>query len=53
MYKKCTNEIKEKIGITEGLIRLSVSIENADDIINDLDQALKKHEQIKVKYYDP
>ena len=36
------NEIKEKIGISKGLIRLSVGIENADDIINDLDQALKK-----------
>ena len=36
------NEIKEKIGISEGLIRLSVGIENADDIINDLNQALKK-----------
>ena len=36
------NEIKEKIGIREGLIRLSVGIENSDDIINDLDQALKK-----------
>ena len=36
------NEIKQKIGISEGLIRLSVGIENADDIINDLNQALKK-----------
>ena len=36
------NEIKEKIGISEGLIRLSVGIENADDIINDLNRALKK-----------
>ena len=36
------NEIKEKIGISEGLIRLSVGIENANDIINDLNQALKK-----------
>ena len=36
------NQIKEKIGISEGLIRLSVGIENADDIINDLNQALKK-----------
>ena len=36
------NEIKEKIGISEGLIRLSVGIENADDIINDLNQALTK-----------
>jgi O-acetylhomoserine/O-acetylserine sulfhydrylase-like pyridoxal-dependent enzyme len=27
-------------GITDGLIRMSVGIENADDIIADLDQAL-------------
>lgn len=29
-------------GITEGLVRLSVGIENADDLIEDLDQALAK-----------
>lgn len=29
-----------KYGITDGLIRMSVGIENAQDIINDLDQAL-------------
>ena len=44
------NEIKEKIGIREGLIRLSVGIENSDDIINDLDQALKKIWKIKLQY---
>jgi len=31
-----------KYGITDGLIRLSVGIENISDILNDLDQALKK-----------
>ena len=35
-------EVKNSIGITEGLIRLSVGIESADDIINDLKQALDK-----------
>ena len=34
--------IKNSIGITDGLIRLSVGIEYADDIINDLKQALDK-----------
>lgn len=34
-------EEKEKYGITEGLIRLHVGIENVEDIINDLDQALQ------------
>lgn len=35
-------EIRQRIGITEGLIRLSVGIEDVEDIINDLDQALEK-----------
>jgi cystathionine beta-lyase/cystathionine gamma-synthase len=29
-------------GLTDGLVRLSVGIENVDDIIADLEQALKK-----------
>ena len=35
-------DVKNSIGITDGLIRLSVGIEYADDIINDLKQALNK-----------
>ena len=31
---------REKYGITDGLIRMSVGIEDLDDILNDLDQAL-------------
>ena len=31
---------REKIGITDGLVRLSAGIEDADDLIADLDQAL-------------
>jgi methionine-gamma-lyase len=34
-------EEKEKYGITEGLIRMSVGLENSQDILADLDQALK------------
>lgn len=34
-------EKREQYGITDGLIRMSVGIENVEDIINDLDQALK------------
>jgi methionine-gamma-lyase len=34
-------EEKEKYGITDGLIRMNVGIENLQDIIADLDQALK------------
>jgi len=33
-------EIRGRVGITDGLVRLSVGIEDADDIIADLDQAL-------------
>ena len=33
-------EERERMGIGEGLVRLSVGIEEADDIIADLDQAL-------------
>ncbi|MBS1918952.1 MAG: PLP-dependent transferase [Bacteroidetes bacterium] len=34
-------EEKVKYGITDGLIRMNVGIENIQDILNDLDQALK------------
>ena len=33
-------EIRERLGITEDFLRLSVGIENADDLIADLEQAL-------------
>jgi len=33
-------ELREKIGVTENLIRLSVGIEHADDLIDDLKNAL-------------
>ena len=35
-------EIREKVGITDGLIRLSVGIEGAEDLIADLTQAIEK-----------
>jgi len=38
-------EIRDKVGITEGLIRLSVGIEGADDIIADVDQAIESSRQ--------
>ncbi len=34
-------ENREKLGITDGFIRLSVGIEDAQDLIDDLDQAFK------------
>ena len=36
-----SKEKREKYGITDGLIRMSVGIENVADILNDLDQSLK------------
>ena len=33
-------DIRQKVGITDGLIRLSVGIENIDDLLADLDQAI-------------
>ncbi len=35
-------EVRERIGITPGLVRLSVGIEDLEDLIADLDQALAK-----------
>jgi cystathionine gamma-lyase len=47
-------EEREKIGITDNLIRLSVGIEDKEDLIKDLDQALKKaiavEEEVDAKY---
>lgn len=36
-----SDEERAKVGITDGLVRLSVGIEDKDDLIADLDQALK------------
>jgi cystathionine beta-lyase/cystathionine gamma-synthase len=35
-------EKRERLGITDGLVRISVGLEDTDDIISDLDQALKQ-----------
>ncbi|MCD7727052.1 MAG: PLP-dependent aspartate aminotransferase family protein [Ruminococcus sp.] len=37
-------EIRQKVGITDGLIRLSVGIENSDDLIADIDNAIAESE---------
>lgn len=41
-HSKMSKDAREKAGITEGLVRFSVGIENVDDIIRDLSQALDK-----------
>jgi len=40
-HKGLSKEEREKFGITDGLIRLSVGIENIADILTDFEQALK------------
>ena len=41
-HSSIPREIQQQIGITEGLVRLSVGIEDVEDLIADLDQALAK-----------
>ena len=40
-HKEILEEVREALGITDTLLRLSVGIEAVDDIIADLDRALK------------
>ena len=39
-HASITAESRDRLGITDGLVRISVGIEDTDDIIADLDQAL-------------
>jgi methionine-gamma-lyase len=41
-HSKLSPEARKQGGITDELVRLSVGIEEAEDIIADLDQALEK-----------
>ncbi len=41
-HSKLSKDAKEKAGISDGLVRLSVGIEDVEDIIQDLKQALEK-----------
>jgi methionine-gamma-lyase len=41
-HEHMTQAERDKAGIDDGLIRMSVGLENADDIIADIDQALSK-----------
>jgi cystathionine beta-lyase len=40
-HQKMTDEERAELGITDSLLRLSVGIEDVDDIIGDIDQALR------------
>jgi len=39
-HANVTEEHKKKIGITKNMIRLSVGLENVDDLINDIENAI-------------
>lgn len=38
-------DVRQKVGITEGLIRLSIGIENINDLLADLEQAIAESEK--------
>ncbi len=38
---KLSEEERLSVGITPGLIRISIGLEHKDDILNDIEQALK------------
>ena len=40
-HQNVVREEREKLGITDSFIRLSVGLESVDDLIKDLDQALR------------
>ena len=40
-HQKLTPEARAELGVTAGLLRLSVGLEDADDLCEDLDQALR------------
>jgi len=39
-HDSMSRDCRRKVGISDGLIRLSVGLENVDDLIEDLEQAL-------------
>ena len=44
-HRQVPDDQLESVGITPGLVRISVGLENADDIIADIEQALEKATQ--------
>jgi O-succinylhomoserine sulfhydrylase len=41
-HRRITDEQRARIGVTEGTIRMSVGLEDADDLIDDVRQALDR-----------
>jgi cystathionine gamma-synthase len=40
-HAEIPEEIRKKLGVTDRLLRLSVGIENVNDLINDLERAMR------------
>ena len=40
-HSKVPKDLREQAGVTDGLIRISVGIEDVEDLKEDLDQALR------------
>ena len=40
-HSKLSSQDREAVGITDGMVRLSIGLEHQEDIINDLKQALE------------
>jgi len=40
-HQRLSDDDRAQLGITDGMVRLSVGLENAEDLLEDLDQALK------------
>lgn len=48
-HSKLTEEERNQIGIYPGTIRISVGLEDLDDIVEDIEQALDKVKSLKGK----
>jgi O-succinylhomoserine sulfhydrylase len=48
-HAKLTNEERDKVGITPGLIRISVGLENINDILEDIENAIKQSKPQLIK----
>ena len=48
-HAKLTEEQRLEVGITNGLIRVSVGLEHLDDLMSDIGQALQKSKELKLQ----
>ena len=44
-HQVVADDVKDDLGITDGLLRVSVGLENPDDLWSDLEQALRSAEE--------